>query len=129
MIITFQNDNDVIVYALEKIISYARNNQYIFLAQSVWWISSIIGLHEGLVIHINNLRKRSIIANPELRLESSIHQEPPDNFQESEDPQDREVSSVPKDLQEATRNNDASPNIHPDRINQVDTTATAIHFD
>jgi len=43
---------------LEKVISFARDNQYIFLAQSVWWISSILGIQEGLIIHINNLKKR-----------------------------------------------------------------------
>jgi hypothetical protein len=58
MTITFESDQDVIVYALEKIIAFARNHQHIFLAQSVWWISSIIGLQEGLVIHIDNLRSR-----------------------------------------------------------------------
>ena len=36
MTITFESDQDFIIYALEKIISYARNNQYFFLAQSVW---------------------------------------------------------------------------------------------
>jgi hypothetical protein len=65
MTIIFESDNDVIIYALEKIISFARNNQYIFLAQSVWWISSIIGLQEGLVIHIDNLKARSEV-RPEL---------------------------------------------------------------
>jgi len=59
MTIAFENDNDVIVYVLEKIIDYARKNQYIFVAQSVWWIASIIGLDKGLVIHIDNLRIRS----------------------------------------------------------------------
>jgi hypothetical protein len=58
MILTFESDKDVIVYALEKIISYARENQYIFLAQSVWWISSILHLQEGLIIHIDNLKAR-----------------------------------------------------------------------
>jgi len=58
MTITFANDNNVIVYALEKIISFARINWYIFLAQSVWWTSSIIGLQWGLGSHIHNLRKR-----------------------------------------------------------------------
>jgi len=56
MTINFENENDVIVYALEKIISYAQKNRYIFVAQSVWWIASVIGLSDGLVIHINNLR-------------------------------------------------------------------------
>jgi len=59
MTITFDNDNEVIVYALDKIISYARENQYIFLAQSVWWISSITGLQQKLVDRIENLRKES----------------------------------------------------------------------
>jgi hypothetical protein len=67
MTITFQNDNDVIVYALETITSYARNDQYIFVAQSVWWIPSIIGLQEGLVIHIDNLKVRSIIKELEVQ--------------------------------------------------------------
>jgi len=69
MTITFENDNNVIVYALEKIISFARDNQYIFLAQSIWWISSIIGLQPGFIIHIDNLKERS-----ELRPELSIQQ-------------------------------------------------------
>jgi len=59
MPITFETDNDTIVYALERIISYARKNQYIFLAQSIWWIASINGLQQGLVIHIDNLPERS----------------------------------------------------------------------
>jgi hypothetical protein len=57
--ITFENDNDIIVYALFRIISYARDNQYIFLAQNIWCISSIIGLMQRLMIHINNLQNRS----------------------------------------------------------------------
>jgi hypothetical protein len=59
MTLTFENDNNVIVYALEKIISYSRENQYIFLAESIWWISLIIGLQQGLVIFIDNLKIRS----------------------------------------------------------------------
>jgi len=59
MTIAFENDNNVIVYVLEKIIDYARKNQYIFVAQSIWWIASIIGLDKGLVIHIDNLRTHS----------------------------------------------------------------------
>jgi len=58
MTITFENDNDVIAYALEKIICYASDNRYIFVAQSVWWIASVIGRSEGLATHIDNLRIR-----------------------------------------------------------------------
>jgi len=61
MTITFENDNDVIVYALEKVISYARSTQQIFVDQCVWWLASIISLEPGLIIHIDNLREPSII--------------------------------------------------------------------
>jgi hypothetical protein len=77
MSITFENENDVIVYALEKIITFARNNRYIFLAQSVWWISSILGLQQGLIVHIDNIRERSNIRDQETR----------------------EISATPRDLQ------------------------------
>jgi len=61
MTITFEHENDVMIYALDKIISYAQNKQYIFLPQSVWLISSTIELQEGLDIHIDNLKARSNI--------------------------------------------------------------------
>jgi len=63
MTISFENDSDIIIYALEKIIAFAKSNLYIFLAQSVWWISSVIGLQAGQVIHIDNLRTRSEIVS------------------------------------------------------------------
>jgi hypothetical protein len=74
MTITFESDKDVIVYAFEKIISYARQHQYIVLAQSVWWISSIIGLQTELVIFIDNLKVRRDIGNPEV---GEVSSEPP----------------------------------------------------
>ena len=55
MPITFENDNDPIIYALECVIAYARRTQQIFMAQCVWWLSSIIGLEQALVSHINKL--------------------------------------------------------------------------
>jgi len=61
MTIAFENDSDVIVYALEKIISFARNVQYLFVANCVWWIAGVIGLDEGLRIHIDNLTSRERI--------------------------------------------------------------------
>jgi len=59
MTITFENDNDVIVYTLEKGISYAWRSQQIFAANRVWWLASIIGLEHGLVVYIDNLERRS----------------------------------------------------------------------
>ena len=61
MTITFETDNDVIVYALEKIISCAQDNHYIFVAQSVRWIASITALQQGLVIFTDNLDQRASI--------------------------------------------------------------------
>jgi hypothetical protein len=87
MTITFGNDNNVIVYALETIISYARHNQYIFLAQSVWWISSIIGLQQGLVNDIDTLKAREDIDKPKLRsdpVSPGIHPDRIANFRNSE---------------------------------------------
>jgi len=59
MTITFESNNDVIVYALKKILSYARNHQYIVIAQCVWWLASSIGLREGLITYIDTLRIQS----------------------------------------------------------------------
>jgi len=53
---TFKNDNDIIVYALECVISHARQTQQIFMPQGVWWLASIIGLEQELVFHIDKLQ-------------------------------------------------------------------------
>jgi len=58
MTITFENDNDVIVYALEKVISYAKRTQQIFVAQVVWWLASVIGIERGLISYIDTIQSR-----------------------------------------------------------------------
>jgi hypothetical protein len=58
MAITFETDANVIVYALEKIVSFARENQYLFVANCAWWIAGITGLDSGLTIFIDNLETR-----------------------------------------------------------------------
>jgi hypothetical protein len=75
MTITFNDDEDIIVYALEKVISYARQHQIIFRVQCVWWISANLGLQEELVIHIDNLNGRENIIDRELRVEPLVHSE------------------------------------------------------
>jgi hypothetical protein len=75
MTITFENDNDGIIYPFEKIFTFARDNQYLSWAQRVWWISWIIGLQQGLIMRIDNLAKRRIIRNTELQSNSPIHPE------------------------------------------------------
>jgi hypothetical protein len=62
MTITFENDNDVIVYALEMVISYTRRTQHLFIVQCIWWLVSIIGLEQELINHIDNLHGRMVIS-------------------------------------------------------------------
>jgi len=57
MTISFENSNGVIVYAFEQIISFARDNQYIFVTQWIWWMASIIRLQQGFIIYIDTLDK------------------------------------------------------------------------
>jgi len=87
MTITFENDNDVIIYALEKVISYARRTQQIFAAQCVWWLASIIGLEQGLVNYIDNIQSRVDV--------SIIPEKVPG--------EGRTVSPIPRDNQEDQR--------------------------
>jgi hypothetical protein len=105
MTICFENENDVIVYVLENIITYAKDNRYIFLAQCVWWISLIIGLQQELIRHIDNLKKELEITEP---------------F-------NKEVSATPRDLQEENRLKNDSEYVHPDRINQIEITILNQH--
>jgi hypothetical protein len=55
MTITVKSDNGIIVYALEKVIDFARIKGYIFVAQSVLWLASNIGLEQELISYIDNL--------------------------------------------------------------------------
>jgi hypothetical protein len=86
MTITFENDSDVIVYALENIISFARDNRYFFVANCVWWIAGILGLESGLMIFIDNLESRIRLGQQAPKTQST-----------------RAVSSTPRDLTEDQR--------------------------
>jgi len=102
MTINFKNDNNVVAYAHEKIISSTTDNRFIFQPQTVWWISSIIGLDKGLVIYIDNLNVQDDIGNPELRADSPIHHD-----------LSNEVENI---LSDSDRSNHY---IHPSRIARV----------
>jgi len=104
MTITFDNESDVIVYALEKIIGYARKHQYIFVAQSVWWIASVIGLQDGLAIHIDNLRVRFEISKVPSEVEQPAS--------------GKELATLPEHLPVAAEGS----TFHPDRIRQIGNT-------
>jgi hypothetical protein len=64
MTLTFENDNDVIVYALEKIIAFARKNQFLFVANCAWWLAGVTGLDSGLITYIDNLESRKRAYHP-----------------------------------------------------------------
>jgi hypothetical protein len=105
MTITFENDNDVIVYALEKVISYARTTQQDFLAQCVWLLASVIGLQHGLFTYINNIQTRTEVGRQITGTGTA--------------PKPREVSAIPRDIKEDPRSNIETVKIHPDRKAQV----------
>jgi hypothetical protein len=91
--ITFENDNDVVVYTLEKVIPFARRTQQIILAQCVWWIAWVIGLEPGLKIHIDNLASREPTDQEQLP-----QQIVPGTARQNSGR--RSVSAVPRDLTE-----------------------------
>jgi hypothetical protein len=63
MTITFECDSDVFIYALEKIVSFARENTDLFVANCVWWTAAVIGLDTELIIYIDNVEARERISN------------------------------------------------------------------
>ena len=87
MTISFENDDDVIVYALEKVIAYARRTQQIFVAQCVWWLASIIGLEPDPVSYIDDIQSRVNVAI----------------IPEKVSRVGRTVSPIPRDIQEDQR--------------------------
>jgi len=106
MTMTFENDDNVIVYALEKIIAYARRTQQIFVAQCVCWLASIIGLEQGLVNHIDIIQSR-------------LHAE---NRPEKIPRVGRTVSPTPRDIQGDPRLSSEESWIHPERKEQINNT-------
>jgi hypothetical protein len=87
MTITFENYNDVILYAFENVVAYARKTQQIFVAHCIWWLASVIGLEQELINYIDNIQTRQeVIVVPEKTPEKWTS-----------------ISPVPRDIQEDTR--------------------------
>jgi hypothetical protein len=100
MTITFENDNDFIVYAFEKVIAYARRTNQVFVAQCIWWLVSIIGLERGLTDYIDNqIRRAELVPRKASK---------------------PEVSPTPRDIQEDSRIRHTESHIHPDRLKQCE---------
>ena len=102
MTITFENESDVILYAFEKILSHARRNQQIFVAQCIWWLASVIGLEQGLVNYIDNIQSRIEVTvtsdkAPHIPVTTS------ELFNKEEPERRKSISPVPRDIQEESR--------------------------
>jgi len=102
MTITFENESDIIVYALEKIISHARKNQQILVAQCIWWLASIIGLEQGLVNYIDNIQSR-IEVTVKLDKAPYIPVTTSEKFNTKQPDKRKSISPVPRDIQEESR--------------------------
>jgi len=104
MTITFENDNDVIVYAFDKVISYAKRTQQIFVAQCVWWLASIIGLEQGLVNYIDNIQSRidvTVVPEKTPEVGRTVSSEPRDNQENQR--QDKILEECGKYLKDSKR--------------------------
>jgi hypothetical protein len=84
MTYTFNTEREVIIFALERIISYAKEYNYYFVANSTWWIASIKGLDKELrnyidvLERVNSNQSRAISATPR-DIARSISPEPQRN--------------------------------------------------
>ena len=114
MPITFENDNDVIVYALERVIDYARRTQKIFVAHCVWWLASIIGLEPELIIDIDTLRDQGRVS-PQIYSTEGNQQVPDQNQCRQQVHPDR-VSQVDKEKSVSTTRRDLTEDQWLDRI-------------
>jgi len=118
MTITFEYDNDVIVYALEKIIAYARRTQHIFVAQCVWWLASIIGLEQGLVNYLDTLQSREEVSTAAEALSREIPcAEVDEDTKGIRKP--REESITPRHIPGDPRTSAALDSVHLDRRDQI----------
>jgi len=118
MTLAFENNNNIIVHAHKKIRFYARDNHYIFLGQSVRWISTIIGLQSKLVIYIGNLKAHTNIAGPH----SPNHEgtvKPVDKCLVWTIKPVRTLPTIPPAIQEESRICSVPGQVHPDRRIQI----------
>jgi len=124
MTITFDSDNDIIVYALEKVIAYASNTQQIFVAQYVLWLVSVVGLVSELIMHIDNLKISAEKSDQNTRtFDPCTHKDDYDSKRQEEPVVEhgigqvhpdgigqvssiRDVSSTPRDLAKDQRSGD-----------------------
>jgi len=108
MPVTFENDNDTIVYTLECIIAHARRTQQIFVAQCVWWLASIIGLEQELVSQIDKLQGVRDTIRPQDERDTNKPQDErdtnkPQDERDTNKPQDERDTNKPQDKNNPTK--------------------------
>jgi len=93
MPVTFENNNDIIVYALECVVAHATRTQQIFVAPCVWWLASSIGLEQELVSHIDKLQGISDMIRPQDERDTNK----PQDERDTNKPQDERDTNKPQD--------------------------------
>ena len=135
MTITFENNDNVIIYALEKSIAYARRSQQIFVAQCVWWLASILGLEQGLIVYIDILQRafsevsvgtsgQGVSLTPwdiqeDSRIRAELSLALSKDLRINSNQREKTFSPTPRVVQKDLRPYTGTDNIHPDRIQQV----------
>jgi cell division protein FtsL len=87
MTITFETDNDVVIYAFEKVIAYTRRTEQVVIAICIWWLASVINFEQGLVANIDNIQTRQTVTVV------------PEKISDKK----RSISPAPRDIQEDQR--------------------------
>jgi len=70
--ITFKNNNNVLVYAFEKLLLFSREHQYLFAAHCIRWLASLTRLQQGLTIYINNIQESVEVGTSKNKPEPSL---------------------------------------------------------
>jgi hypothetical protein len=58
MQMTFENENELMVYALARILCDTKKNHFQFVVQCLWWLAPNIGLEHNLIIDLKNHHSR-----------------------------------------------------------------------
>jgi hypothetical protein len=81
MPITSANENVVIISALDQFMSHPRRNQYLFRAQCVLWLMTILSLEQGLKVHIDILQSQTALHTTDTRVHPVTYTIPDDRKQ------------------------------------------------
>jgi len=98
MSITFNCEADVILWAFAKLLSIFAERQYTFALHCIWWLASLVQLDIALLYLIE------------------YHQFPSENRETSNNKIDRQISPIPRDLQNDSRGKSISNHDTEDQL-------------